>query len=256
MASATNGSSIRRSSSKGDVALFWVSLRSDDAGAPACSFLADWRKVPGWLVKRQIPQPPPRRRGWCPLGLPALVVATAALAWATPLGQVLSLSLERRFPRPDEISLHALNGIIVLAGDYARFQAGVALAAAHPILRLVLVTEPKTERIRALALGKGISEERMTFELQSTNTYENAIYTRHLLTGADRPVSGRWLLVTGGIHMPRAVGVFRHAGFDVVPYLVFATEYPHHRHHLWLALWEWAGLVLYHARGRTDALWP
>ena len=199
-----------------------------------------------------------RRLRWRLLGLLALIVATACVAWAMPLGKVLSLALEQRFPRPDEVSLDAPNGIIVLAAEYARFEAGVALAAAHPSLRLVLVlvTGPKTERVRALALGKGISEERVTFELHSTTTYENAHYTRRLLTNGDGPVPGRWLLVTSGIHMPRAVGVFRHAGFDVVPYPVFATEYPQDRHSLWLALREWIGLIVYDVRGRTDALWP
>jgi hypothetical protein len=44
-----------------------------------------------------------------------------------------------------------------------------------------------------------------------------AVYTQDLL----KPKSGdRWLLITSAYHMPRAVGVFRRAGFDVVPFPV------------------------------------
>jgi len=216
----------------------------------------DWQKVLQRLMKRQITRPSTQRPRWRPLVVLTLTVAAVALVWVMPLGKMLSLPLEQRFPRPDEVSPHVLNGIIVLAGDYARFEAGVALAAAHPSLRLVLVTGPKTERVRVLALGKGISEERMMFELHSTNTYENALYTRRLIARSDGRVPGRWLLVTSGVHMPRAVGVFRHVGFDIVPYPVFAMEYPHHRHNLWLALWEWLGLIVYYVRGRTDVIFP
>ena len=49
-------------------------------------------------------------------------------------------------------------------------------------------------------------------EDQSRNTRENAIFTRRLV---DPKPGERWLLVTSAWHMPRAIGVFRKAGFEI-----------------------------------------
>ena len=67
--------------------------------------------------------------------------------------------------------------------------------------------------------------------------------------------------------MPRAVGAFRKAGWDVVPYpvdyngpryfalpLSFATGF--HLERLDDAAREWGALVEYYLLGRTDALFP
>ena len=78
----------------------------------------------------------------------------------------------------------------------------------------------------------------------------------------------RWLLVTSAWHMPRAVGVFRQAGFPVTAYPVdfrtggranvlrpFATLSEGLRR-LDVAAKEWAGLVGYRLTGRTGELFP
>ena len=52
---------------------------------------------------------------------------------------------------------------------------------------------------------------------KSRNTVENAVFSMDLA----KPQPGeRWLLVTSGYHMPRAIGIFRRAGFAVEPYPV------------------------------------
>jgi uncharacterized SAM-binding protein YcdF (DUF218 family) len=57
----------------------------------------------------------------------------------------------------------------------------------------------------------------MTFEANSRDTWENAVFTRDLV----KPKPGEtWLLVTSAWHMPRSVGIFRRLGFDVIPYPV------------------------------------
>ena len=58
----------------------------------------------------------------------------------------------------------------------------------------------------------GVPRAAILQEPRSRNTYENAIETRRLLAaeGIDRV-----LLVTSALHMPRAVALFRGAGFDV-----------------------------------------
>ena len=54
-------------------------------------------------------------------------------------------------------------------------------------------------------------------EDKSRNTVENALFARQIAM----PKPGdRWLLVTSAYHMPRAIGVFRHAGFPVEAYPV------------------------------------
>ena len=78
----------------------------------------------------------------------------------------------------------------------------------------------------------------------------------------------RWLLVTLAWHMPRAVGCFRVAGFEVDPYPIgVSTGGPWHLFplaaigsaalfQLDVAAKEWTGLIAYWLMGRTDALFP
>ena len=56
-----------------------------------------------------------------------------------------------------------------------------------------------------------LPESRLVLEDKSRNTIENAVFTRRLV---DPKPGERWLLVTSAWHMPRAMGVFRQAGFD------------------------------------------
>ena len=58
---------------------------------------------------------------------------------------------------------------------------------------------------------------RVQLEERSRNTVENALFTKALI---DPKPGERWLLVTSAMHMPRAVGVFRQAGFPVEAYPV------------------------------------
>ena len=63
----------------------------------------------------------------------------------------------------------------------------------------------------------GVPRERVTLENRSRNTYENAVFAKELA----KPKPGeRWLLVTSALHMPRAIGCFRRAGFPVEAYPV------------------------------------
>lgn len=124
-------------------------------------------------------------------------------------------------------------------------------------------TESDTVRQALPALG--ISPDRVLFEGQSRNTAENAQLSKTLA----QPKPGeRWLLVTSAYHMPRAVGCFRTAGFEVTAYPVdFRTTgidglwKPYRSVSDGLAdldtgVREWLGLLVYYLSGRTDALWP
>jgi uncharacterized SAM-binding protein YcdF (DUF218 family) len=78
----------------------------------------------------------------------------------------------------------------------------------------------------------------------------------------------RWLLVTSGWHMPRAIGVFRQAGLPVEPWPVdYRTAGPWDAARLFnspaeglrrldIAVREWIGLLAYRLSGRSSALFP
>ena len=84
-----------------------------------------------------------------------------------------------------------------------------------------------------------------------------------------RPKPGeRWLLVTSAYHMPRSVGLFRKAGFDVEAYPVdwrlgkgsdiftFSNIAGDGLARIDPALREWMGLIAYRLTGKTDAFLP
>jgi uncharacterized SAM-binding protein YcdF (DUF218 family) len=119
----------------------------------------------------------------------------------------------------------------------------------------------------ALALFEsfGIARERLTPEDKSHNTVENALFSKAL---ADPKPGERWLLVTSAYHMPRAIGIFRRAGFAVDAYPVdWRTR---GRVDLVMpfdsltgglrrtdtAVREWVGLAAYRITGQSSALFP
>ncbi len=110
----------------------------------------------------------------------------------------------------------------------------------------------------------GIARERVTLEAKSRNTAENARFTKELI---QPKADERWLLVTSAYHMPRAIGLFRAAGFDVEAYPVdwrtgeddVTASFSSLSAGLArtdAALREWVGLVAYWATGQSSALWP
>jgi uncharacterized SAM-binding protein YcdF (DUF218 family) len=75
-------------------------------------------------------------------------------------------------------------------------------------------------------------------------------------------------LVTSAFHMPRSIGAFRHAGFEVEAYPVdwrsrgwidAASPFDQLSHGLArtdVAVHEWSGLIAYRLTGRSSALFP
>jgi uncharacterized SAM-binding protein YcdF (DUF218 family) len=111
----------------------------------------------------------------------------------------------------------------------------------------------------------GIPQARIIAEGRSRNTVENAVFS--LLLAMPQP-GERWLLVTSGYHMPRAIGVFRQAGFPVEAYPVdWRTRGPQDALRPFstlgggleradTAMREWVGLLVYWLTGRSAALFP
>ena len=207
----------------------------------------------------------------------------------SPLGHALLLPLEERFPRgalPQDVT-----GIIILGGfedgrvSRARGALTVnesaerlteALVLAHQLPNMkVVFTGGTTDILQrghsgapmvgAFLEAAGIHPQRIVLEGRSLTTYQNATFTRARVT----PKPGeRWLLVTSAWHMPRAIGTFRKAGFDVVPWPVdyrtrgaaelvkpfgSVTEGLRRTD---MATREWLGLLAYWLLGQSNALWP
>ena len=216
-------------------------------------------------------------------------VLLLALAGLSPLGNALILPLENRFPpwaggEPAGIvvlggavtpDVSVARGDIVLNEAAERMTAAVALALRYPRARIVfsggnadlVLASGATEAEIALRLlaSLGIPRDRVIAEERSRNTVENAVFSKEL--AAPKP-GERWLLVTSAHHMPRAIGVFRRAGFAVEAYPVdwrtrgradllrpFASLGDGLRR-TDTAMREWVGLLVYWLTGRTSELWP
>lgn len=213
-----------------------------------------------------------------------------ALTAFSPLGNLLLYPLESRFPAWDP-SRGAPDGIIVLGGSVDtdlsaahrmpvvshaadRMLAPAELARRYPNARIVFTggtanlvsTEAREADYSAPILESlGIPKERLILERDSRNTWENAIFTKQLV--APKP-GERWLLVTSAFHMPRAMGIFRKAGFDVEAYPVdwrmggrdelfaFTRNGADGLGKTDIAVREWIGLLAYRVMGRTGELLP
>lgn len=224
-----------------------------------------------------------------------LIAAGAAgyfAAGVLPLSNLLILPLEQRYAGvASPAAGDKIAGIIMLGGFEdgwvskgrgglalneagERLTEGIRLALKHPEAKVVFTggvggliaggTDAATP-IGVLLQDWGLPAERIVLEDKSRNTAENAAFTRALV---DPKPGERWLLVTSAYHMPRAIGVFRHAGFDVEPYPVdYRTYGPVDMTRLFesvgdglkrtdLTAKEWIGLLVYWLTGRTDALFP
>lgn len=216
-----------------------------------------------------------------------LVIAMSA--WTT-LGALMLHPLEDRFQRPERLE-GPVAGVVVLGGGFKgginlvrkghelnnsgdRMVEAAILARRHPQAR-ILVTggsgalflegEGDADAAPRLLLALGVEEERLILEGESRNTYENALFSRRL---ADPQPGETWLLVTSAFHMPRSVGLFRKAGFDVVPW---PTDYRtagnepvglardnsvDSLQNAAMGIREWIGLLAYRLTGRIDQILP
>ncbi len=209
-----------------------------------------------------------------------------AVVGYSPLGRILLLPLEERFP-PWDASRGAPDGIVVLGGAISpdisvargvvalngaaeRLTVAVELAHRYPNARIIFTggtasLDPTAPLEAPLAVKESVPHERITAEEQSRNTIENAVFS-HLL--ADPKPGERWLLVTSASHMPRAIAAFRAAGFAVEAYPVnWHTRGRRDAAELFVsfagglamtdyAVHEWVGLGAYWLTGKTSELFP
>ena len=156
-----------------------------------------------------------------------------------PIGSYALYKLERIYPIPP-LNTAEFEGIIVLGGSidlhtltksgqpqlsaYAeRFVESIALARKFPDKTIIFsggagsINHPEhTEaaELKILMQKLNIDPQRFVFEDKSRTTYENMSELKGM--GLDK--KGRYLLVTSGFHMPRAVALFQSHGFNIIPY--------------------------------------
>ena len=228
---------------------------------------------------------------WHRAGRKVLVFCALAAVFiaAVPVGKGLMMSLENRFPvnqqLPEKIDgIIALGGVVnqvvtqargqmSFGGSVERLTELAALSRKYPNAKLVFTggsgkltsQEIKEADVLPPLLGVlGIDPARMIYENNSRNTYENATLTKALVN----PAPGEnWILITSAFHMPRSMGVFRKAGWQVIPYPV---DYSYAADELFLpffdlpsglltlsaGLHEWLGLLFYRLTGKTEIFFP
>ena len=130
-------------------------------------------------------------------------------------------------------------------------------------------TGNEAEGAESLLTALGVPRERLILEAKSRDTYENAVFLKGELAkqGALGPGT-RWLLITSAYHMPRAIGAFRQAGFDIEAWPVdYRTrgradltrpfdKVSEGLRRVDVATREWVGLLAYWLGGRSNALFP
>lgn len=213
----------------------------------------------------------------------------ALAAFVLPIHLYTMRPLEQRFPQaslPEQIT-----GIIVLGGAVdqiltevygqanlnsaaERMTEAVQLALQYPNTKLVFSggsaeVNPRSSFREADVAAQfyqelGLNSDRLVFESESRNTFENAVFTKELLNPQKDEL---WVLLTSAFHMPRAVGIFEALEWEVIPYPVdyrvglnvetspqvlfsgklFIFD---------LAVKEWLGLFAYKLMGRTSAFFP
>ncbi len=227
------------------------------------------------------------RWGWR-LAIGSLVLL--AVIGLSPVGNALIVPLEGRFP-PWDHSRGAPHGMVVLGGALSpdishardtvalneaaeRLTAVADLARRYPDARIIFsggsgavlfAERPEAEFALRLLESLGVAKGRVVAEDRSRNTVENARFSRALA----QPKPGeRWLLVTSAYHLPRAMGIFRKAGFPVEAYPVdwrtrgtgdTLRPFPTMGEGLRrtdTAMREWVGLLAYWLSGQSSELFP
>ena len=207
-----------------------------------------------------------------------------------PVGSQFNKFLENRFPIPQNMP-PSVNGIIVLGGAIDQFVTKARgeismngsierifrfahLASTYPNAKLVysggsgyLTRQDLKEAdvVSPLLALLGVDTSRVIFENSSRNTYENAIFSFNLITPKKNEV---WILVTSAVHMPRAIGCFRQAGWSQI--IAFPTDFRFEGDEkfgpplsfskgfsrLGSAIYELLGLTVYYITGKTGSFIP
>ena len=194
-----------------------------------------------------------------------------------PLGGWAMAPLENRFPRPplpdhvdgilvlsggESPDLFALRGTAATIFSEGRLVEALDLARRLPQARIVF-SGMEADVARAAFVQMGAPMDRFTFENRARNTFENLLFSKNLV--GPKPEE-TWLLVTHAVSIPRAMGIARQVGWNVLPWPVdyqtgpqgyqLSFAFADNVRSLEIAAHEWIGLVVYRLTGRSAAFFP
>ncbi len=206
-----------------------------------------------------------------------------------PIGSWLISPLETRFVTNPTLPVD-IDGIIVLSGAelahktsfWNQVELGgsaerdlefMKLAKKYPEAKLVFTggssslldqSYKSADVAKRLFTEHGFDTDRILFERQSRNTWENATNSKLLVQPQKNE---NWLLITTSWHMPRSVGIFCKIDWPVIPYPVdhwtitdslYRIEFSlaGHMSGLALALKEWIGLIVYYFTNKSSEIFP
>jgi uncharacterized SAM-binding protein YcdF (DUF218 family) len=170
-----------------------------------------------------------------------LLVLLAVFIYAVSIGPVAEMfiaPLEKTYTQPSANEIRECDAYVVLGGgvnaiaptfDGRGMPEGDALFRVMAAFRLYLFSrkpiiisggdylgrESEAEVTRKFLLGLGVKEDDLILESKSTDTYENARYTRDI---CEKRGFRRVLLITSAYHMKRSVMLFRKFVGPVIPY--------------------------------------
>lgn len=217
-----------------------------------------------------------------------LAVVMYVVCAVLPTSTVLLTILEDRFPQNDlkgepvagfvvlggstSTAMTAARQQVSLGGNVERLTEFVKLARLNPKAQLVFTggigllsgagpTEASVARQFFADIGLDVT--RVQFEDQARNTSESAKRTFEML----QPNGQRWVLITSARHMPRAMGLFRTAGWNIEAYPVdyltipgpqqtFKLSWPGNLSGFNAAVYEYAGLFVSWLRDDSLTLFP
>jgi len=219
----------------------------------------------------------------------ATVVSILTIISLLPIGEWLLYPLESQFKHNPELPKQ-IDGIIVLSGaentvlSHVWEQVELNSASERDLMFLSLANKyPKAKLIFTGGTGnlsqqtyKGadvakklfkqlnFKTERIIFERESRNTYENIIYSKKIIKPNKNE---KWIVITTSWHMPRSIGIFCKAEWITIPYPVdhqtnkdnlFRIDFDLANNLLILkkGIKEWVGLFAYYATGKTTSIYP
>ena len=206
-----------------------------------------------------------------------------------PVGHNALVYLETRYERPGQLP-EEVEGIIVLGGALNgalshKHKYPVAYSTAERLHEFVRLSKdyPMADGLvsggsghfmhpefseapysRMFLQDMGMNVDWIEFEETSKNTYENAVFSKAQIL----PNHGeRWILITSAFHMPRSVSIFKHIGWDVIPYptdhktkgeysLMPRFDVLKNFRELELALKEYIGSFVYYHTGKSALPFP
>lgn len=235
------------------------------------------------------------------VGLKKTVNYTASLAvlfflffGILPLGTYALYYLENQYSKIYPVDLagqeeaqNDIDGIILLGGmldversayhkkpiynrNANRLLEFIALHRQYPDAKAVITGGPgglfnhdakPSNYIKQTLESLGVDPRKINFEINSRNTFENAIYSKQKINPSE---GEKWILVTSAYHMPRAVSVFCGAGWPVIPYpvghivtqdqisLLRVPDILAEFQHLDIALKEGIGIIAYRAFNKSS----